>query len=58
MADPLGMTEAEVAPLFEARGRFADLLDAIEAPADDRSLTRCREDAVSADVVGRDLAVN
>ena len=58
MANPLGMTAGEMAPLFEERGRFSDLLDAIEAPADDRSLTRCREDAVSAYVVGRDLTVN
>ena len=31
MENPLGMTAAEAAPLFEARGRFAELLDAIEA---------------------------
>ena len=31
MENPLGMTAAEVAPLVEARGRFVELLDAIEA---------------------------
>ena len=31
MPNPLGMTAADVAPLFEAGGRFSDLLDAIEA---------------------------
>jgi len=64
MDNPLGMTAAGIAPLFENRGRFSDLLDAIEAAADDRSLTGCpvgpapsayrsrdREGAVSADVV-------
>jgi proteasome accessory factor A len=34
MANPLGMTEAEVAPLFAAEERFADVLDAIEANPD------------------------
>ncbi len=33
MGNPLGMTAAEVAPLFAAGGSFSDLLDAIEAAA-------------------------
>jgi proteasome accessory factor A len=31
MSNPLGMTEAEVAPLFAADGGFSDLLDALDA---------------------------
>jgi len=33
MENPLGMTEAEMAPLFATGGRFADLLDAIDGRA-------------------------
>jgi proteasome accessory factor A len=33
MKNPLGMTAAEIAPLFAAEGRFTDLLDALEAAA-------------------------
>jgi proteasome accessory factor A len=31
MSNPLGLTQAEVAPLFAADGRFSDLLDALDA---------------------------
>jgi Pup amidohydrolase len=33
MANPLGMTEAETAPLFAKESRFSDLLDALEGAA-------------------------
>ena len=36
MENPLGMTAAEMAPLFAEEGRFSDLLDAIEAAAGGR----------------------
>jgi proteasome accessory factor A len=45
MDNPLGLTESEVAPLFAADGRFADLLDAIESLADN-SETEVRRQAV------------
>jgi len=40
MENPLGMTEAELVPLFEKDGRFTDLLDAIEAAAAGTSATQ------------------
>jgi proteasome accessory factor A len=43
LENPLGMTAAEVAPLFAAEGRFSDLLDAIEAASGGSETERKRE---------------